>query len=42
MEGRVELYSDHIQGQQLQIKQLEQVIDNLNSKVNNYDAISPF
>ncbi len=38
MEERVELYLEHIQGQQLQIKQHEQVISNLKSRIDNYDG----
>jgi hypothetical protein len=42
MEKRVDLYLEHIRGQQLQIKQHDQVIDALKSKIDKYDTISPF
>ena len=38
MEKRVELYAHHIQGQQLQIRYLEQVINTLKSNIGNYDG----
>jgi hypothetical protein len=37
MEHRVDLYSDFIRGQQLQKQQLEQEINLLQSKINDYD-----
>jgi hypothetical protein len=42
MERRADLYLEHIRGQQLQIKQHDQVIDALKSKIDKYDTISPF
>jgi hypothetical protein len=41
MENRVELYIKHIRGQQSQVRQLEQLIDDLKSKRDNYDDILP-
>jgi len=38
MGHRVELYNDFIRGQQLQKQQLEQEINQLQSKINNYDS----
>jgi hypothetical protein len=40
-ERRVDLYNEHIGRQRLQQKQqLEQVIDNLKSRIDNYDGIA--
>jgi hypothetical protein len=41
MEKRVELYIQHIQGQQFQIRQQEQIIDALKSRIDNYDGVYP-
>jgi hypothetical protein len=41
LERRVDLYTKHIRRQQLQAKQLEQVFNNLRSRIGNYDSISP-
>jgi hypothetical protein len=41
MEKRFDLYLEHIQEQQLQIQQLDQVIARLKSRISNYDDISP-
>ncbi len=41
LEKLVELYIEHIRGQQIQVKQLEQVIDGLKLRIGNYDCISP-
>ena len=38
MEHRVDLYSDFIRGQQLQKQRLEQEINQLQSKINNYEG----
>jgi hypothetical protein len=40
LERRVELYNEHIKRHQLQVRYLEQVIDNLKSKIGNYDDTS--
>jgi hypothetical protein len=40
LERRVELYNEHIKRQQLQVRYLEQVIDNLKSRIGNYDDTS--
>ena len=40
LEKRVELYIEHIRGQQIQVKQLGQVIDGLKSRIGNYDGTS--
>jgi transposase len=40
LEKRVELYNEHIGRQQLQVRQLEQVINNLKSRIGNYDSTS--
>jgi hypothetical protein len=37
MEKRVDLYLEHIRGQQLQIKQHDQLISNLKSSIDNYN-----
>jgi hypothetical protein len=41
MEKRFDLYLEHIQEQQLQIQQLDQVIARLKSRISNNDDISP-
>jgi hypothetical protein len=41
MEHRTEMYSDFIRGQRSQIQHLEQEITRLQSKIYNYDGISP-
>ncbi len=40
LERRVEIYNEHIKRQQLQVRHLEQVIDNLKSRIGNYDDTS--
>ncbi len=40
LEKRVELYNEYLGRQQLQVKQLEQVINNLGSRTGNYDDTS--
>jgi hypothetical protein len=40
LEKRVDLYINHIRGQQSQIKQLEQVINGLKSRIGNYNGTS--
>ncbi len=40
LEKRVKLYNEHIKKQQLQVGYLEQVYDNLKSRIGNYDYTS--
>ncbi len=40
LEKRVELYNEHIRRQQMQARQLEQVINGLKSRIGNYDGKS--
>ena len=40
LDNRVQQYSKFIEEQQLQMKQLEQTIQRLQSKINNYDNVS--
>jgi len=42
LERRSELYNEHIKRQQLQVRYLEQVIDNLKSRIGNNDDISSY
>jgi len=42
LERRAELYNEHIKRQQLQVRYLEQVIDNLKSRIGNNDDTSSY